>query len=82
MRWPVLDHGLTLSTLHAEATDDLAEELEQKRLVAWGPVEFRLEGVDTGEGERLELHASVEVRPLGPHHGKYLPRSKRRDAAA
>lgn len=69
MRWPVLDDGLHLSDLHAEAVDDLHEALEVRGLIAFGDIVFTLESVDVDvvgdeEWAELELHAAVEVVPF------------------
>lgn len=63
MRWPILDHGLHLSALHAEATDDLAEKLEEEGLIAFGDIEFVIESADHDGHDVLELHAAVDVVP-------------------
>lgn len=61
-RWPVIADDMRLSDLHAEAMDDLHEELEARGLIAFGDIVFTLESVETPEGgDLLELHAAVEV---------------------
>lgn len=64
-RWPVLDDDMRLSDLHAEAVDDLHEQLEARGLISFGDIVFTLETVELPEGgDLVELHALVDVVPF------------------